>query len=326
MKNEEFNKIFSQKLLSAAHYNCLRYFNGDGDPTNVGHGPFNKLTNNSIVFDLRLIDRPIYGHSHPLEIKTKVEEELNLLEKSFDYIGETQKIILNRNPELQKHHFFISNDIEYFKQNYTFLNSKNFSSIIKQDNLSSKKFLIKINAIDLLTRLKELNELFHFINENEINFGVIEENTIGTSYNDFAYKYFTKKTPSILISNFSLSSYCVFSDLNNRNLPNVEISTYNLIHTYRFIRFFYEINLFNETGRISKISNKILQLLIKYNLTMFKHSYLNIICDDKLFDLYNLKLNGILASKYGNQIIFSFPISIKDEHLSEIIEMLSKST
>lgn len=321
MKNiDEFNTIISRNLVSNLKFNQLRLFSGQSEPTPEGHGPFCKMTNDSIVYDLRQLKRPIYGHSHPLEIRILALEQTNNLKSPNESdLSTLLKLISKTNPFLENFHISYIDQITELT-NYTILNVQD--SNFKNSFLQKKDVLIYLSPNIIFNYQDRVENIFQYINENNLEFGIIEDSTIGLSNSDFLYKLFTHLHPTSIVSNFNLPIFCHLSKKQQISKKYDQNKKYEKFNS--FLRFYYESNLFFKEGRIDIIHNQINKMIKEYNLSFFSQLGTSIICDIEHFKIDELRASGIIFEYFEDKLVFGLPISILSKHIEEIFQILNK--
>jgi hypothetical protein len=322
---KKFNTIFSNTLLKQYDYYCLKNLGGIGSATSNGHGPFVELTSGSVVYDLRSYnDRWIFGNSHPLEMKTKVSQELDKLSSLS-----TQEVTLLCSNRIQIFHkwdysnYFLSTDL-FIPKDYKLINTSNVDDIraaCTQKHIQATP-LIHLTYQGCLLYWDEIQKLFKTLDQNLIGFGVIEENTLGFSHNDFVYSEFTQSHPVFLSSNFNLGLFICFSN-SIQNSHFEDISSYKLEIFNSFTRFLYEGKFFGSEGRIHSISSLISKEIESCQSIKVKQKCLQLTVEYPKISLEELLKKGIMTTNFKSQLHLSFPISIKTEHLNEICQILA---
>lgn len=318
---EKFNALFSEKLINFLSYNHIKKIGGVATPTKLGHGPFCELTNGAISFDLRTYqNKPFFGYSHPIELKSQIANELNLLENNKLSVEKfVHQIVFKKNIFLENYQFSILQNLDHFK-NYKIIDVNNMDDISLLDK--GQLYLVRISYTCFLNNFEKLQNIFQQIEKKNILFGIIEEFTLGLTKQDFIYKIFTSKHPAFLISNFNLPFFCCWS---KELLPKSDISQYCLELCKGMLRFLYEASILDLNGRIDQISKNISSLIKKYNFSFFSQSSLSIMCSADIIDQEKLQNEGILAESINDMVILCFPLSIKEQHLNEIFRILDQN-
>lgn len=340
---KKFNTIFSHTLLKQYEYYCLKSLGSIGPTTSNGHGPFVELSSGSVVYDLRgNNERWIFGNSHPLAIKAQVNHQLRYeinanssLPPQQDII---QEIINDCSHRVQASHSwqfsncFLS-PITFAPKGFKLINTSHLEEIrmASQENKDELCPLVHLTYEGCLFYWEEIQRLFENLDQNAMSFGIVEEDTLGFCNKDFVFTEFTQNRPSFLSSNFNLETFICWSDASSQhdsyksNYSKKDITRYQLELLDSFTRFLYEGHFFGDSGRIQRISNAITMEVTNFLDEQLQQRCLHLTWKNPKMSWEQLLSKGILASN-SNQLCFSFPISIKTEHLTEIFQILARDS
>lgn len=335
---KKFNSLFTSELLRQYNFYFLKNVGHLGAPTQNGHGPFVETDQGSVVYDLRdYSQRWIYGNSHPLEIRSRVNHQVKLNQYPTE-----KKVIINCTERL-KNCYAWEYPVSYLQQN---INVPDGFQIIKASLLNINELqnhidswhqivpVIHLTQSECLIHKDKIKKLFNIFKQNKVSFGVIEENTLGLSSQEFMFTNYTSNRPDYLATNYNLRSYICwcntdktfeseFQYKNGENInKNFDERDLDIFHS--FTNYLYGANIFGESGYIQKLSNYISEAIAEFHLTGIKQNSLQISLENKSSNLNDLLRNGIMAYKFNDQVCCNFPLSLKKEHVMEVFQILKQ--
>ena len=323
-KELRFNIMFSNNLVKQYDYYALKGLGQSGTPTLNGHGPFVELSSGGVIYDLRSYDlRWIFGNTHPLEIRAQIKDQLNeLKDLTSTSIAKISSEMIQKNHSWNFPHSFLTSKV-YIPKGYKIINTsikEDFDIDLQSFINNGTRPLIYLNYQGCLINWTKIQNLFKIIYENNLPFGVIEENTLGFTNSDFVFTAFGQSGPSFVSSNFNLNTFINFSD----ELYAETISPYQLELFTSFTRLLYEGKMFGNQGHIERVSKYITKAIDSFQVRGFNQKYLQVICFDHSINLNELIQKGIIANEVDDKLYLCFPIAIKEEHILEVFEILKQ--
>lgn len=298
----DLSDIFSRLLLHYKQFDHLDRLGKGNIAGNQGHGPLVDIGQNHTAFDLRCNEeRWVYGHSHPLYLKSLVSALENSLPNQKFHSSKLSEINSNIPWENQyAYHSFRADLLCFLKENSLPIFWVDESTVWDQDEFES--LITKMNALD--------GKLV-----------IIEKNTLNLHSSGSVVLHRLLKAPQIYINNFCLPLYSIYT---HDPLPSQSSEpSANLIICQNFVKYIREAQILGAggliDGRNKQLTSFLAQLVQKWQL---HGTCLSLNARQQAQALVEEK--GLLCDFKHSKLIINLPLTLKSDQMSYICKSVKE--
>lgn len=285
------SKSLSETLLFNSQISGVKLQSLSTNLTELGHGLYIESIAQDRYCDLRLcLDKPFWGHTHPLVIQLKYE---NFSNKEL----QTKWSVLTSSDEESPFHNF--KKITYKEINSSFIN---------------EKIQLKLDEFDFLSGIDN-QKIADLANENEL---IIKESDLLLHGNNNIFVSYEIDCPKILSLHFLNNEF--FYDQNEDS----QITSDQNLMFCEAMQKYYSYLLIGSEKKFEIDQSLILEFITKHKLNWSLKSHYLIISNNNYLPSDFLK-EGILINKsnfYEDKIFLAIPVSCTNNELLDTLKRI----